>query len=243
MKTAIVTGADRGFGYCITKELIRKGYVVFAGRYKDDYRLLDQLAEEHPGMVFPILLDVGNVMSIKEAVAEVTTQTDRLDLYVSNAAYMHGPPSSQLRGELPVDIALLDYSIRVNSLGAFIIVKELLPLFDNGKEKRLCFVSSEVSSVTMMRRSDEIRYCMSKSALNIMVRMLYNRLYDEGYTFRLYQPGWMRQMNPDCTQEMMHANQIDPRDSAAFAINVFTGKRQDEQRLLLTDYLGNEWPY
>jgi len=41
----------------------------------------------------------------------------------------------------------------------------------------------------------------------------------------------------------MHANQIDPRDSAAFAINVFTGKRQDEQRLLLTDYLGNEWPY
>lgn len=243
MKTALVTGADRGFGYCITKELMAKGYVVFAGRYNDEYPLLDKLAAEQPGKVFPIILDVGSEASVKAAVEEVLKNTDHLDVYVSNAAYMMGPPSSQLRGELPIDESLLDYSVRINSLGAFMVFKEFLPLFDRGTEKRLCFLSSEVSSITMMRRDDEIRYCITKSALNIMVRMLYNKLYDDGYTFRLYQPGWMRRMLPDGTKDPGLPQQIEPEDSAAFAIDIFTGRRGDEQRLVLVDHMGNEWPY
>ena len=112
-----------------------------------------------------------------------------------------------------------------------------------GEEKRLCFVSSEVSSINMMHRDGEMRYCMSKAALNMAVRMLYNSLYEKGYTFRLYQPGWMRRVMPDGSKREGDVRQIEPEYSAVQAIPLFIGKKEDEQRLELMDYLHNGWPF
>ena len=48
LPTALVTGADRGFGFCITRRLARAGWLVFAGRVLPDYALLDRLCGEFP---------------------------------------------------------------------------------------------------------------------------------------------------------------------------------------------------
>ena len=104
-------------------------------------------------------------------------------------------------------------------------------------------MSSEVSSVALMQRDGDFRYCMSKTALNIAVRMLHNTLYPRGYSFRLYQPGWMRRQNPDGSLLTRDARQIDPAFSAARAMPLFTGTRPDEERLELVDYLGSIWPF
>ena len=128
-------------------------------------------------------------------------------------------------------------------LDALQCVDVFLPLLDRGREKRLCFISSEVSSVALMQRDGDFRYCMSKTALNIAVRMLHNTLYPRGYSFRLYQPGWMRRQNPDGSLLTRDARQIDPAFSAARAMPLFTGTRPDEERLELVDYLGSIWPF
>lgn len=243
MKYALVTGADRGFGHCLGIELLNKGYAVIFGRFLGEYDLVSPLSERYPGRVFSVQLDVEQEDSIRRAAAEVGQITDHLDVFVSNAAYMGGPASSSLRSDTEIDPALIEKSIKTNAVGALKCVEALKPLLDLGEEKRLCFVSSEVSSVNMMQRDGDFRYCISKTALNMAVRMLYNSLFDKGYTFRLYQPGWMRRVQPDGSKKTGDPRQIDPEYSAAQAVDLFTGKKPDEQRLELMDYMHAGWPF
>ena len=243
MKTVLITGADRGLGLALAREYLKLGYTVFAGRFLADYALLDDLAAENPGRLFPVPLDVSDPRSIDSAYAEVSRHADHLDVFVSDAAYMGGPENSRIRGEEKIDPALMCKSVRVNALGPLLCVHRFLPMLQAGEEKRLCFISSEVSSVALMLRDGDFRYCMSKTALNMAVRMMHNALFPAGFTFRLYQPGWMRRQMPDGSLYNRDDRQIDPGFSAARAMSVFTGRRADEGRLELVDYLGSVWPF
>lgn len=240
MKTAVISGADRGLGLSMATALLAQGWRVFAGRFLEEYALLDELQAQYPEL-YPVQMDVSSRESILEAYAEVCRHTDHVDMVISNAAYMGGPNSSTFKGELPIDFALLEYSFRVNALGALQLVEIFLPLLEKGDMKRICFISSEVSSVTMMHRDAGFRYTMTKTAVNVACRILYNDLFPQGYTFRLFQPGWMRRVLPDGSRAA--TGTVDSDESAAVAVAQFVTDREDEQRLVLTDYLGNEWAY
>lgn len=240
MRTALITGADRGLGLSLAIGLLKQGWQVFAGRFLTEYTLLEDAQAAYP-LLHPVQLDVSSRDSILTAFHEVSKATDHLDLIISNAAYMGGPNSSTFKGELPIDFPLLEYSFRVNSLGALQVMEVFLPLLAKGETKRFCFVSSEVSSVTMMHRDGGFRYTMTKTALNIAARIMYNQLFDQGYTFRLYQPGWMKHVNPDGSRAL--GADLDPDFSAVEALHQFLENRDDEQRLVLTDYEGHEWAY
>ena len=83
-----------------------------------------------------------------------------------------------------------------------------------------------------------MRYGMTKTALNLGVRMIYNTLRPEGFTFRLYQPGWMKRQLPDGS--LSEGAIVDPMDSAKEAVRQMLEDRLDEDRLVLVDYLGRE---
>ena len=141
-------------------------------------------------------------------------------------------------------VAYLDHvwrSFKVNALGGLALTNIFKPLLDNGALKRLCFVSSEVSCISMMNRERGFAYPMSKSSLNMAVRMIHNDLYGQGYTVRLFHPGWMKRVMLDGSR--VEGPTVDPDDSAEFAVRYFTEPLLDEHRLVMVDYLGNEWPY
>jgi NAD(P)-dependent dehydrogenase (short-subunit alcohol dehydrogenase family) len=106
--------------------------------------------------------------------------------------------------------------------------------------KRLCFVSSEAGSISRAERTSWYSYCMSKAALNMGIKILFNHLRPEGYTFRVYHPGWMRSYMSG--KKNLEAA-LEPEEAAAFAIPIFLGPREDEDRLVLVDYQGQEWPW
>jgi len=119
-------------------------------------------------------------------------------------------------------------------------VHAFLPLTDRGSLKRLCFVSSEAGSIARAKRTAWFGYCMSKAALNMEARILFNTLRPEGYTFRVYHPGWIRSyMGGTKATE----GAFEPEEAAARAIPIFLGQRQDEDRLVMVDCDGNEWPW
>ena len=238
IKTALVTGADRGFGLSMTKALLKKGFRVFAGRVLRDYPLLDELKKEWPEL-YPVWLDVSDVKDIENVRDEIQKVSGKLDILVSNAALMGPDGASTIGGENPINYDMLEKAFRINSLAAPLLVDRMLPLLEKGDMKRLFFTSSEISSIKLMHRTGDVRYAMTKAALNLSVRMMFNDLRPKGYTFRLYQPGWMKRELPGGGFLEGPAT-VFPDDSAKEAMRQLFEDRMDEDRLQLVDYLGKE---
>ena len=119
------------------------------------------------------------------------------------------------------------------------MVEAFLPLMKKGL-KRLCFVSSEAGSVSVAHRAEGFAYCMSKTALNMEVRLMFNRLSKEGYTFRLYHPGWVRSYMMGVKSTV---GNFEPEETAAVAYAQFAEDRDWEDVLAMTDVSNEFWPF
>ena len=234
-RTALVTGADRGLGFALSKGLLERGWHVFAGQYMPDWPELAALAGRLSERLDVIPLDVRSIESARAAAQVVAQHTDHLDLLISNAGI--GGGHQELREGL--DARAIHRAYDVNALGAIRIVEAFLPLTDRGM-RRLAFVSSEAGSIAMAHRQGGFAYGMSKAALNMAVRLMFNYLRPEGYTFRLYYPGWIRSYMSGAKSTM---GDMEPDEAAAKAIPFFLEPRDDEDRLTLIGYQGEEWPF
>jgi NAD(P)-dependent dehydrogenase (short-subunit alcohol dehydrogenase family) len=232
----LVTGADRGLGQAVTAGLLQLGWRVLAGQYMPEWPELGALLAQYPDTLHILPLDVSDTASVRAAAQQAAGLVDHIDMLISNAG---------IRGEQGDIRTGLDYAqarkaFDVNALGGIRVAEAFLPLTDKGAMKRLCFVSSEAGCIALCQRQDNTGYCMSKAALNMAVRIMHNHLFPEGYTFRLYHPGWVRgYMGGTKSTRAL----LEPEIAAAYAIPFFIEDREDEGRLELTDYLGHEWPF
>lgn len=233
--TALVTGADRGLGSALCAGLLAQGWRVLAGQYLPEWPELAVLADRYPGWLHRVPLDVGSTASVQAATRAAAAIADRVDLLISNA----GIGGGQAELGQGLDFATMQRTFNVNALGAIRVVEAFLPLMAQGM-RRLCFVSSEAGSISLAHRQGQFGYCMSKSALNMAVKIMFNDLHSEGYTFRLYHPGWMRSYMRGT--KSTHGD-MEPEEAAAKALPLFLNDREDEGRLVLIDYEGKEWPF
>jgi NAD(P)-dependent dehydrogenase (short-subunit alcohol dehydrogenase family) len=240
MPNVLITGADRGLGLSLCKEFLARGWTVFGGKFLQDYDLLEQEREKNPALHI-VPLDVGDTASIEKARDFTASITDSLDMLISNAALM-GKIECSI-DEPPMDLKAPWDFFRVNALGPARMVEYFLPLLDKGCMKRLCFVSSEVSCIVLMkhRMGNSYPYPMSKSSMNMGIRLMHNLLFPQGYTFRLYHPGWMKRQQPDGSLDEWAA--LDPADTGAHAAKFFEKPLGDEHRMVMYDYLDQEWPF
>jgi NAD(P)-dependent dehydrogenase (short-subunit alcohol dehydrogenase family) len=236
--TAFVTGADRGLGLALATGLLERGWRVFAGQFMPEWGELGELAGRFAGALQAIPLDVRSVESARAAAETVASAAGGLDLLINNAG-VNSPTSPRSIRE-PQDYAEMHRLYDTNALGPLRVVEAFLPLTDRGALKRLCFVSSEAGSIGAAQRTSWYGYCMSKAALNMATRILFNHLRPEGYTFRVYHPGWVRSYIGGAKN--MNAD-LEPEQAAAPALAYFLAERGDEDRLALRDWQGNEWPW
>jgi len=168
--------------------------------------------------------------------AETARLTDHLDLLISNAGIASG------RGDIEtgLDYPGIEQAYDVNALGLLRVVQAFLPLLDAGQGKRIGVVSSEAGCITLAHRDSGFGYGMSKAALNMITRLLYNDLHPQGYTFRLYYPGWIKSYMSGSKSTQ---GDMEPEEAAVPALRYMLGEREDEDRLVMIDYMGNEWPF
>ncbi|MFO7698852.1 MAG: SDR family NAD(P)-dependent oxidoreductase [Anaerolineae bacterium] len=235
-RVAFVTGADRGLGLALTAGLLEAGWRVFAGQYLPGWPELGRLQEQHAEALTLVPLDVGDTASVHAAAADVAQQAEHIDLLISNAGIGGG------RGDIEtgLDYPGIERAYNVNTLGVLRMVESFLPLMDKGGLKRIGVVSSEAGCITLAHRDGGYGYGMSKAALNMVVKLLFNDLHPQGYTFRLYHPGWM---NGYMSGAKGSHGDMEPEEAAVPALAYFTGEREDEERLVLMDYMGSEWPF
>lgn len=236
MKTAVITGADRGLGLALCDRLLQLGWQVFAGQFMPEWPDLESLRQQDPDRLHLIPLDVGSDESVAQAVCAVSQRTDRVDMLINNAGI-----GARGEGDMDGDIHLAGSlaAMNVNSVGPLRMTRAFLPLLQAG-DRRVCFVSSEAGSIAMCNRDAFSGYCMSKTALNMGVRQLYNELDGQGFRFRLYHPGWLQSYMSG--QKNLKAT-VPPEDSAEAAVRLFTEDKPWEQGLALLDNEGQAWPF
>jgi NAD(P)-dependent dehydrogenase (short-subunit alcohol dehydrogenase family) len=245
---ALVTGADRGLGLAMCAGLAQRGWRVFAGQYLVDWFELDALVAQYPEQVIPVPLDVSSIKSAYAAAEYVQDKTDRLDMLISNAAMLTDATMRRPISE-PQEYGDLQRMYDVNSLGPLRTVEAFLPLVAASSIRRLCFVSSEAGSISRAYRTAWFGYMMSKAALNMAVKIMFNDLHPQGYSFRLYHPGYVR--------GYMHGHKnmeadMEPEEAAVPTLAYFLSgidpaapgePAVDEDHLVMRDYLGEDWPW
>ena len=237
-RTVLVTGADRGLGLALCAGLLKAGWHVFAGQYMPKWYELGELKNKYRETLHLIPLDVSSMDSVRAAAELMQAHADHLDVLINNAGVTSETIYPTIRE--PQNYEEMNRLYDVNALGALRMVETFLPLLEHGQTKRLCFVSSEAGSIGAAQRTSWFGYCMSKAALNMGVKILFNDLHPAGYTFRVYHPGWVRSYMHG--EKNMEAT-FEPEEAAEFAIPILLNERNDEDRLVMVDYEGKEWDW
>lgn len=188
MSLFLVTGAGRGLGLEMTRQLLESGETVFACPRHVNSADLDSLSAKHPKSLQVVPMDVTDGLSIREAVHRVSAHTDRLDVLINNAGVLH-------RGEPTVDALdpeRLVEAYRINAVGPLRVTAAFLPLLQKGEGKRIVNVSTLMGSIEDDSSGGAYGYRMSKAALNIATKNLSIELAGDGFVVLAMHPGWVR---------------------------------------------------
>ena len=188
MVRAVVTGANRGIGLELCRQLLERGDRVLAGCRKPGRALeLNRLAFEHPGHLHVVPLDLEKSASIAEFAREAGTLTEALDVLVNNAGVS---PSGEAFGHLEQGNLMLAFA--TNAAGPLLLTQALAPLLEHPGAARVMNVSSNLGSMTLCDEFYTPSYCISKAALSMVTRMSALALSPRGVTCFAVNPGWVK---------------------------------------------------
>jgi NAD(P)-dependent dehydrogenase (short-subunit alcohol dehydrogenase family) len=182
----LITGANRGLGLALTEQLLEGGHTLYTFNRHESPALLE-LKEKYPGRLQNVFCELTDEGCIREALEEVSRQTEALDIVLNNAAVHLDPQRLPLE---QVDFSVYLPAFQANSVGPLMVARYALPLLRKGKKKLIVNFSSEAGSIGACWRKSEYSYCMTKAALNMGTRILQNYLKDEGIKVLALHPGW-----------------------------------------------------
>jgi NAD(P)-dependent dehydrogenase (short-subunit alcohol dehydrogenase family) len=175
---ALVTGANKGIGLQIAKDLAARGFTVLIG--SRNLERGETAAKSVVANARALQLDVTNQASIAAAAERIRSEFGRLDVLVNNAAISHaGKPGRSLEEMVKsqrASVASLDEVRAVfetNVFGVIAVTQAMLPLLREALAGRIVNVSSGAGSLTMNadptfphRAAFGVGYSPSKTALN-----------------------------------------------------------------------------
>lgn len=188
---AVVTGANRGIGLEVTRQLAADGVLVVAcGRSVDAVRAA---TEGLAGEVVPVRLDVtvdGDARALGEMLGTLELPVRVL---VNNAGMIEeGDRASVL--DVPADVVAR--TVDTNTLGALRVTQVVAPHLraagaaDGGDLPRIINVSSGMGQLSDMG-AGYVGYRVSKAALNVVTRVVHAELGGEVFVASVC-PGWVR---------------------------------------------------
>jgi NAD(P)-dependent dehydrogenase (short-subunit alcohol dehydrogenase family) len=198
MRTAIVTGANRGVGRGVAGQLALRGYrtILTSRDQRKGKQTLDELRREigaslaggaEAGEFVYHPLDVTDAGSIKRLYDFVTSEYGAADVLVNNAAVLLDDHGRVL--QIPIDIYRT--TIETNVYGPLLLCQTFIPPMIKRKYGRVVNVSSGAGQGDSMV-DDMPAYRLSKIALNGLTRMLADSLKGTNVLVNAACPGWVR---------------------------------------------------
>ncbi len=190
-KVIVVTGADRGLGFALTKAYLERGDRVFAGKYRRNWHLLEQLKEQYPDTLEIVELDVRSDGSVAKAAEAILNKTEAIDILINNAGIWLDHNTGTIL-EDRIDYEAILEQMKVNALGALRVTHALIPAVLNSFDRLVANVSSEAASMAECGKDNQFGYCMSKAALNMASCIVLNGIRKKGGAVINLHPGWMQ---------------------------------------------------
>ncbi len=198
---ALVTGANKGIGLQIAKDLAEHGMTVLVGS-RDLAR--GRTAAESVGDARAIQLDVTNQASIAAAAKRIRDELGRLDVLVNNAGIAHAGKPGRSLAEVAQSgrpsVASLDEVRTVfetNVFGVIAVTQAMLPLLREAPAARIVNISSGSGSLTFNADPSNPRraifgavYAPSKTALNAITLAFAVELESTGIKVNAAAPGF-----------------------------------------------------
>ena len=218
MATYLVTGASRGIGLELTKQLLElpasQVSKVFALTRSSPSGPLQALIQKSPNRAVSILASVDDTESVRKAAREIETQlgTSGLDVLINNAGITSFSPG----GSRTIPPEQLADVFNVHVTGAQRMISAFMPLLEKGEQKKvvnmyalLCYQfslrgvgfgavltlddsSSSMGSISLCksyRCAPSQAYKVSKAALHMLNAQYAMEHADAGFTFLCVSPG------------------------------------------------------
>ena len=193
-RIALVTGANKGIGFEIARQLGRAGCTVMLGARNAELgrKAAAELSEEEIDVRF-VELDVAREGTAHDAAATIASEFGQLDILVNNAGIVDrsdGPPST-------TKVEAVERTLRTNFLGALAVTQALLPLLRKSSAGRIVNVSSGLGSLeynadweSEFANVKYLGYSASKAALNMLTVQLAFELRETRIKVNSADPGF-----------------------------------------------------
>jgi NAD(P)-dependent dehydrogenase (short-subunit alcohol dehydrogenase family) len=191
-RLAVVTGANRGIGLEVARQLAEKGYhVVLAARDLSKGRAAAEKLTRGGSQVEAAELDVSDAASISRFAELVATKFGRLDVLVNNAGVFLDSDEPEGTSAFQVRADTIRNSLETNVFGPFQLMQKLLPVMRKAGYGRVVNVSSGMGQLTEMNGGYPA-YRVSKTALNALTRIFSEELQGTGVLVNSACPGWVK---------------------------------------------------
>ena len=197
-RVALITGANRGIGFEIARQLARLGIIAVIG--SRDLAKGQQAAEgfKSEGLDAPVVqLDVDDPLSIAKGVAEANSFFGRIDILVNNAGIL----TDKAKLVLEIDPAEVEALFRSNTIGPLRMIQAVAPGMKERGYGRIVNLSSKLAQLKDMTGGYP-GYRISKTALNALTRVAAAEFGPGNIKVNAMSPGWVKtdMGGPDATR-------------------------------------------
>lgn len=188
MKTALITGANRGIGLEFCRQYAADGWRVLAcSRYPEQSDELNRLASRNPELIKVHALDVADHVEI-DRLGQILAD-ESIDLLINNAGIY---PDSDKSGFGHTDYAEWIQAFRINTMAPLKMAETFAAQIARGKQKTIVTITSKMGSISDNSGGGSYLYRSSKAAVNMVVKSLAIDLKPLGITAVVFHPGWVR---------------------------------------------------
>ncbi len=188
-KIALITGANKGIGYEMARQLCERGFAVFMAA-RDRHRgkeASESLCAQGYEAIF-IELDVTDPVSIKNACGTFSQKADHLDVLINNAAMLEQAGHDILK----LNAEAMERTFKTNVYGPLLVTQDFVPFLEKAPTGgRVINVSSGVGALHSMGTYAPA-YSISKTALNALTRQFAACLRDKNIAVNSVDPGWVQ---------------------------------------------------
>lgn len=235
MATGLITGADMGLGFELTKLGLLRGNTMIAIVLHASRENITGLKSQYGDKLTIIAADITDEAAIRDAADRISDKFKQIDFIVNNAGVLFGSKYDKIDEIVDLDVAKFRKTLDVNVTGMAIVLKYFMPYL----YKSSCPVIINITSEAAYLGSggyNYLSYSVSKYAANMYTQKIRNYLHDErpelGVRIFMMHPGRM--------QTVMGAEnaQIPSSESAEGIYKVIEGETDPKLEIPFINYKG-----